>query len=181
MPVTSPRVSTSEASSKTVQRRVLVVKEVRGSVSVGLNEELKALPKERRQELLRDVALPLEIPLEHTLAMKANLAISWNKLRTLTRYDYTQKYNINLNTHIHQILYTFTFDRWLKMFKVSLASERRQRVLAKEAVGDNLTSEMVPFEFSTEGSRALVFREAPFVFVPNLIAKVADRLTQHFQ
>ncbi|CAI8026821.1 hypothetical protein GBAR_LOCUS15372, partial [Geodia barretti] len=57
--------------------------------------------------------------------MKANLSISWNKLRTLRR--------------------------WLKMFHISLASERKQRSLAKETVGDNIAAEMVPFTFPAEG------------------------------
>ena len=34
---------------------------------------------------------------------------------------------------------------------MSLASERQQQSLTKEAVGDNLTSEMAPFSSTTEG------------------------------
>ena len=67
---------------------------------------------------------------------------------------------------------------WLKIFNVSLASERRQRILANESVGENLTSKMVSFVFHAERGGE-VFHEAPFVFVRNLIAKVADKLTQH--
>ena len=66
------------------------------------------------------------------------------------------------------------------MFNVSKASERKQRMLAGATVGDNLmiTSEMVPFSFPSEKGGE-VFREAPFAFISNLIAKVADKLTQH--
>ena len=42
--------------------------------------------------------------------------------------------------------------RWLKVFHVSLESERRQQTLAKEAVGDNITAEMVPFTFPADGA-----------------------------
>ena len=85
MPVSSTRVPTAEASPKTIQRRVHHIREVRESLGMGLEEEVRVLSKERRQELLKEVALPLEIPPEHTLAMKATLSISWNKLRTLRR------------------------------------------------------------------------------------------------
>ncbi len=70
--------------------------------------------------------------------------------------------------------------RWLKVFNVSLASERRQHTLANEAVGDSITAEMAPFTFSAEGGGEEI-REAPFVYMPNLIARVADTLTHHLQ
>lgn len=70
--------------------------------------------------------------------------------------------------------------RWLKVFNISLASERKQRNLAHETTGDNnLTAEMHPFAFSSSGKGPDEFRETPFVYVPNLVAKVADTLSQH--
>ena len=65
------------------------------------------------------------------------------------------------------------------MFNVSLASERKQRSLSKEAIGDNLAAEMAPFSFTVDNG--VEFREVPFVFVPNLIARVTDKLNQHYQ
>ena len=66
------------------------------------------------------------------------------------------------------------------MFNISLASENKQRSLAKEATGGtNLNAEMIPFAFSSGKGEPDKFCEAPFVYVPNLIAKVADRLAQH--
>ena len=62
------------------------------------------------------------------------------------------------------------------MFHVSLASERKQRTLAGEAVGDNITAEMGPFTFPTDGGGEEI-QGAPFVYVPNLITKIADTLT----
>ena len=63
-----------------------------------------------------------------------------------------------------------------------MASEPKQRALAKEINDDNMKAEMVPFAFSaatkTEPDK---FKEAAFVFVPNLIAKVADRLSDHMR
>ena len=67
--------------------------------------------------------------------------------------------------------------RWLKTCNISLASEQRQRALATVEVGDNLAHEMVPFAFSKDGGGVQI-REAPFVFVPNLIRKISDRLSE---
>lgn len=173
MPVSSSRVPSSEACSRTIKRRVHQLEDARGTLGIGLEEEVQALTRERRQELLKAVALPVEIPPEHALAIKANLSISWNKLRTLRRYD---------NTHELKLRYPVTIIpsfRWLKVFHVSLASERRQRTLAKEAVGENLAAEMAPFTFSAGGGEEI--REAPFVYVPNLIARVADTLTHNLE
>ncbi len=83
--MSSNRVATTEASSRTLQRRVLQVQNLWDMLGVGLEEELKALPKKERQKLLEGVALPIQIPPDHCLAIKANLSISWNKLRTLRR------------------------------------------------------------------------------------------------
>ena len=43
------------------------------------------LSKSQREELLKQVQLPLVIPADHALAMKADLAIPWSKLRILRR------------------------------------------------------------------------------------------------
>ncbi len=85
MPVPTNRVAGTEASKRTVQRRVQQVRSLRDHLGVGLEQELQALPMSERQELLKAVALPIHIPTDHCLAMKAKLAISWNKLRTLRR------------------------------------------------------------------------------------------------
>ncbi len=73
------------------------------------------------------------------------------------------------NYHLH-------YYRWLKVFNVSLASERKQRILAKDLVGDNFKVESVPFSFNVDGR---VIKEAPFVYVPNLIRKISDVVASH--
>ena len=75
-------------------------------------------------------------------------------------------------------MYYNTYIRWLKEFKVSLASERKLRMLAKEVTGDNLTSEEAVFSFPLDGGGEEI-RVAPFVYVPNLITKVTDRLQEN--
>ena len=49
--------------------------------------------------------------------------------------------------------------------------------MAKDLVGDNYKVENVPFSFTVDGRE--VIKEAPFVYVPNLIQKVADVATSH--
>ena len=83
--MSTSRVATPEACSRTVQHRVQQVQNLRQTLGVDLEEELRVLPENERQELLRGTALSIEICL-HSLALKTNLSISWNKLRTLRRY-----------------------------------------------------------------------------------------------
>ena len=64
--------------------------------------------------------------------------------------------------------------RWFKTQHVLIASERSQRRLAKEVLGkDNVVSEMGAFSFPTDKGEEEI-REVPFVYVPNLIMKIAD-------
>ena len=63
---------------------------IRESVSGGdslvqLQSEIRCLSKEERESLLKGVGLPITIPAEHVLAMKANLCIPWAKMRLLSR------------------------------------------------------------------------------------------------
>lgn len=59
-------------------------------------------------------------------------------------------------------------------------SERKQCKIVKEAIGDNLAAEMVPFAFTLDNGE-VEFQNARFVFVLNLIARVADKLNENHQ
>lgn len=61
---------------------------------------------------------------------------------------------------------------------VHIASERKQRKLAKEIVGDNIVSELGAFTFPTDKGGEEI-KEVAFTYVPNFIAKVADVVSQH--
>ncbi len=63
---------------------------------------------------------------------------------------------------------------------MSLASEGKQRTLAAGVAGHNYTAEMAQFTF-TAADGGDEIREVPFVYVSNLIARVADTLTQHLK
>ncbi len=67
----------------------------------------------------------------------------------------------------------------MKAWNVSFAGEQKQRLLVKELVGPNLSSEAVPFTFAVEGGEEI--RRAPMAYVPNLVAKVTQLLNQNDQ
>ena len=90
MAVTKCRVKTSEASNKTIVRRTRSISQLRtyvsgGDVSVQMRSELQALSKNDREELLREANLPVQIPPDHALALKADLALPWAKMRVISR------------------------------------------------------------------------------------------------
>ena len=90
MKVAECRVPSSDASKRTVRRRNDNIGEVRsitsgGEALVQLASEIKSLNKEDREGLLLEAQLPIVIPVDHALSMKADLGIPWNKLRILRR------------------------------------------------------------------------------------------------
>ena len=90
MRVTRPRFATSDVSKRTLRRRSQEVKQVRRIIggkdsSLILHRELQSLSRDERSKLLLDAGLTIDIPPEQGLAMKADLAIPWNKLRVIRR------------------------------------------------------------------------------------------------
>ena len=90
MQVPGCQIPSTEASSRTVKRRAEVLESVREIASGGdstsqFAAEVNYLSQVQREELLQQVQLPLVIPANHALAMKADLAIPWTKLRILRR------------------------------------------------------------------------------------------------
>lgn len=69
-----------------------------------LQAEVRSLS---REELLGTAGLPIEIPTDQALAMKADLSLPWNKLRVVRRVHtntfhttYTQKQS---NTYVYNM------------------------------------------------------------------------------
>ena len=90
MPVRACRVRSSEASARTLSHRTQTLTNLRthisgGDTSVQLQSEIKALTKEEREEILKEAHLPIEIPPDHALAMKADLALPWAEMRAISR------------------------------------------------------------------------------------------------
>ena len=78
-------VETASASTRTVKRRVQKVSELRDALGLSLADEVQALSKKKRAEELQGIGLPVQLPTDHSLAIKASLSMSWNKLRALRR------------------------------------------------------------------------------------------------
>ena len=99
--VTTPRVDSQMASQRTRHRRSEEISSVRQVVSGGahieqLQDEVGILDKgERRQLLLQSKPLQVQMPVEEGLAMKADLGIPWNEMRTLRRLHTISSTNLN--------------------------------------------------------------------------------------
>ena len=52
---------------------------------IQLQSEIRCLQKEEREEVLKGANLPITIPAEHVLAIKADLGLPWAKLRVISR------------------------------------------------------------------------------------------------
>ena len=90
MRVPKATVPTSKASAKTGARRNQALHQLRDTISGGdssrqMQEEIRSLSKGERQKILKEANLTIDIPPEHSVAMKADLALPWNKLRILRR------------------------------------------------------------------------------------------------
>ena len=63
---------------------------------------------------------------------------------------------------------------------MSLASEKKQRKLAQEQLGDNLVTKTAPFSFKLPGGGEEL-RGAVHVYIPNLVEKITKLLEQNEQ
>lgn len=95
MRITTPAVDSSIASKWTLRRRSGEIEAFRnflsmGSPSVQLEDEVKMLTKQGRESLLDSVMgyeSGVAIPADDVLAMKADLSLTWKKLRVLRRFN----------------------------------------------------------------------------------------------
>ena len=84
--VVTPHLPSDSVSKKTLRQRSHEMADFRGIISGNcplpqLASELNELPREEREKLIKP--LSIRISAEHSLAMKADLQIPWNKLRTI--------------------------------------------------------------------------------------------------
>ena len=139
------------------------------AASVQLQDEVG---REGREKLLSSADFCREITPHEALAMKANLGLPWKKLRIMSRYMYMPN---TIHKRVHSISYN---TRWLKERGLTLPSEKRQRALSHDVLGDNLKSEAAPFSFPLKhGGEDL--RPAPYVYVPDLPAMIFQHLDQN--
>ncbi|KAL5463678.1 hypothetical protein EMCRGX_G032597 [Ephydatia muelleri] len=156
MHVTRAHQETTAACSRTVKTRCFQMQKIRGIVSGGeasalIQKEVLILSDEERRSLLdkAGISSSIELGAAEVLAIKAGLAIPWNKLRLLRR--------------------------WLKSSGICLAGEERMRHISSQIVGDNLKGEIAPFSV-TIPSGGEEIKGAPLVFIPHLVDKVVQLL-----
>ena len=103
-----------------------------GEASALIQEEVLIFSDEERRSLLdkAGISSSIEIGAAQVLVIKAGLAIPWNKLRLLRRYDMTNTAEAEIVTH--------WFFRWLKSSGICLAGEGSMRHICSQIVGDNL-------------------------------------------
>ena len=91
MKITHPKNPISQTSLRTRKRRASEVCNARTmlsaeSSSLILETELKALSKMEKQQLLLSAGITKEMKPEEGFALKADIGLTWNKLRDLRRY-----------------------------------------------------------------------------------------------
>ena len=70
------------------------------------------------------------------------------------------------------------YIRWMKMWGVSIALEKKMRQEAADFIGDDIKAEMVPFSFSHKDGGDMV-KPAPMAYIPKVWQKVQDLLDQN--
>ena len=70
------------------------------------------------------------------------------------------------------------YIRWMKMWGVSIASEKKTRQEATDLIGDDIKAEKVPFSFSHKDGGDMV-KPAPMAYIPKVWQKVQDLLNQN--
>ena len=110
MHVTRAHQETTAACSQTVKLRCSQMQKIRGIVSGGeasalIQKEVLILNKEERRFLLdkAGISSTIELGVAQVLAIKAGLAIPWNKLRLLRRYVTSYTKGTNSSTLLFQV------------------------------------------------------------------------------
>ena len=174
MKVTNSSIPSGEASHDTKRRRSQELLRIREKLSIGDSEqqmvdEVKMLPREMREDLIKDMKFTVHVPPEQSLAMKADLCLPWKKLRIMRRYIY-----ICASTGIIQN----AMYRWMKAWNIDVASERKQREIMKEDLLEiQIRGEAVPFSFSTKCGIQEI-QPAPFACVVDLNSVVFHLLDE---
>ena len=88
--ITKPSISSSEASQRTLRRRSGELDRHRSVSSGGaelaqLSHEVQSLKPEEKRQLLEDMDFKIEIPALTGLALKADLCLPWNRMRSMKR------------------------------------------------------------------------------------------------
>ena len=158
--IPQPRLSSDQASARTLQRRNQLTASVIEAVSGTGNEAItaqtsafvKTFPEDQRKKIVGNLRNLTAIPPVHVAALKSSLNIPWNTMREISR--------------------------WLRTFDVKLASEKTARSVAKTWVGHGLVVESAPLTTRVPGNKELVIELRPWGYMYNLVAHVLHRLDE---
>ncbi|XP_078600313.1 uncharacterized protein LOC144875275 [Branchiostoma floridae x Branchiostoma japonicum] len=160
MHVPKPRKSSAEAAPSTVRKKARVMEEVRDRVSGGdpgvlLREELRRVPRDELRSMLHQLKFDqVVIPSGHQLEAKVKIGLNYNQLGKLRS--------------------------WLKMYKISMESERLTRRAARERLtAYDMHAETLPFcvkGAKKDGSDPTKVQLLPCAYISPVGAAIFDYL-----
>ncbi|XP_035680009.1 uncharacterized protein LOC118418271 [Branchiostoma floridae] len=160
MHVPKPRKSSAEAARSTVRKKARVMEEVRDRVSGGdpgvlLREELRRVPRDELRSMLHQLKFDqVVIPSGHQLEAKVKIGLNYNQLGKLRS--------------------------WLKMYNISMESERLTRRAARERLtAYDMHAETLPFcvkGAKKDGSDPTKVQLLPCAYISPVGAAIFDYL-----
>ncbi|XP_070568023.1 uncharacterized protein [Ptychodera flava] len=159
MKTTQPRKASDECSKSTLVKRSKILSNMRVEVSgrgrgsiCQAAVDIQRMEETDRNQMLSSIGLLPDVKPGAGLLLKADLGITWSKLRKMRR--------------------------WLRQWNIKIESERKDRERAK-SLQFQLKAENLPFTFTvkgTEGKKLQEIRMAPCVAVSSLLETVISRL-----
>uniref|UniRef100_A0A7M5V9V7 Uncharacterized protein n=1 Tax=Clytia hemisphaerica TaxID=252671 RepID=A0A7M5V9V7_9CNID len=143
----------TESSKRTIQKRTKLLRETIALASGGVflhqtRDILKSIGADDRMKILDNGGISaVHIDAELLVAMKADLDLSWQRMKALSR--------------------------WMLTFNISMASNHKQRAISKEWCGENFCVEKAPFLFDVKDKKGVhVVGSAAWGFIPDLPSAV---------
>ena len=177
MQVSRGQVPSSSASRQSTKRRTQSLGDIHRYVSANdslsqLSREVMSCTHSDRSKLLQEISAEscvISVSTADALAMRTELNIPWHKFRALKR---------SLPFVVLDVfIITMYYLRWLKMWQIEVASEKKMRLKADDLLGDNFKAEMVPLSFKHQNSGNII-KPAPLAYIPHLWDRVENILEQ---
>ncbi|XP_065652979.1 uncharacterized protein LOC124812446 isoform X1 [Hydra vulgaris] len=159
LPVSKAYVCSNKASIKTKKCRNSLLKNqlqiIAGkyvdAVGCQSSQLLKSFQPETRELILANSNINrVTIGAAEMVAIKADLSLPWEKLKTISK--------------------------WLKTFDIGIASHASQRVIFDRLSGDDIIVESAPFAFQKEKKGTFEIKLASWGYIENLPANIQDIL-----
>ena len=146
--------------TESTKRRTQSLGDIRRYVSANdslsqLSREVMSCTHSDRSKLLQEISAEscvISVSTADALAMRTELNIPWHKFRALKR---------SLPFVVLDVfIITMYYLRWLKMWQIEVASEKKMRLKADDLLGDN------------------IIKPAPLAYIPHLWDRVENILEQ---